>query len=49
MCGWATVQGPTFAGFGYHHTAGTRTMLILGGLDSIAFGLVLFTNHKSER
>jgi uncharacterized membrane protein HdeD (DUF308 family) len=43
---WAVVTGLVefFAGFGRDETAGTRAMLILGGLVSIAFGVVLFAN-----
>jgi uncharacterized membrane protein HdeD (DUF308 family) len=41
---WAFVGGffEIFAGFGYGETAGTRAMFILGGLVSVAFGVVLF-------
>ena len=31
-----------FAGFGSGETAGTRALLILSGLVSVAFGIVLF-------
>jgi uncharacterized membrane protein HdeD (DUF308 family) len=43
---WAVVTGLVefFAGFGRGETAGTRAMFILGGLVSIAFGVVLFAN-----
>ena len=41
---WAFVGGlfSIFAGFQSGETAGTRTLFILGGLVSIAFGVVLF-------
>ena len=41
---WAVVTGvfEVFAGFGSGETAGTRALFILGGLVSIAFGVVLF-------
>ena len=41
---WAFVGGcfEIFAGFRSGETAGTRALLILGGLVSIAFGVVLF-------
>jgi len=41
---WAVFRGFTeiFAGFGSGETAGTRTMFLLGGLVSVAFGVVLF-------
>jgi uncharacterized membrane protein HdeD (DUF308 family) len=41
---WAVIAGFTeiFAGFGEGERAGTRTMFILGGLISLAFGVVLF-------
>jgi uncharacterized membrane protein HdeD (DUF308 family) len=41
---WAAAAGFTeiFAGFGSGETAGMRAMLILGGLVSVAFGVVLF-------
>jgi uncharacterized membrane protein HdeD (DUF308 family) len=41
---WAFVGGffEIFAGFGSGETAGTRALFILGGLVSIAFGVVLF-------
>jgi uncharacterized membrane protein HdeD (DUF308 family) len=41
---WAFVGGffEIFAGFGSGETAGTRAMFILGGLVSVAFGVVLF-------
>lgn len=41
---WAFVGGffEIFAAFQSGETAGTRTMFILGGLVSIAFGIVLF-------
>ena len=41
---WAAAAGFTeiFAGFGSGETAGTRAMFILGGLVSVAFGVVLF-------
>jgi uncharacterized membrane protein HdeD (DUF308 family) len=46
VAAWAVVTGLVefFAGFGRGETAGTRAMFILGGLVSIAFGVVLFTN-----
>jgi uncharacterized membrane protein HdeD (DUF308 family) len=41
---WAVAGGlvEIFAGFGAGETAGTRALFILGGLVSIAFGVVLF-------
>jgi uncharacterized membrane protein HdeD (DUF308 family) len=41
---WAAVAGFTevFAAFGSGETAGTRAVLILAGLVSVAFGVVLF-------
>ena len=41
---WAFVGGcfEVFAGFASGETAGTRALFILGGLVSIAFGVVLF-------
>jgi uncharacterized membrane protein HdeD (DUF308 family) len=41
---WATIAGlvEIFAGFGTGEPAGTRALLFIGGLVSIAFGLVLF-------
>jgi uncharacterized membrane protein HdeD (DUF308 family) len=41
---WAFVSGffEIFAAFGSGETAGTRALFILGGLVSIAFGVVLF-------
>jgi uncharacterized membrane protein HdeD (DUF308 family) len=41
---WAFVGGffEVFAGFGSGETAGTRAVFILGGLVSVAFGVVLF-------
>ena len=41
---WALVGGiyEVFAGFAAGETAGTRAMFILGGLVSVAFGVVLF-------
>jgi uncharacterized membrane protein HdeD (DUF308 family) len=41
---WAVVGGlfEFFAGFGHGETAGTRALFILGGLVSVAFGVVLF-------
>jgi uncharacterized membrane protein HdeD (DUF308 family) len=41
---WAVVGGlaEIFAGFGAGEAAGTRALFILGGLVSIAFGVVLF-------
>ncbi|MBV8463262.1 MAG: HdeD family acid-resistance protein [Acidimicrobiales bacterium] len=41
---WATVGGlvEIFAGFGAGEPAGTRAMFFLGGLISVAFGIVLF-------
>ena len=42
---WAVTGGSfeIFAAFGSGETAGTRTLFILGGLVSIAFGVVLFS------
>jgi uncharacterized membrane protein HdeD (DUF308 family) len=44
VAAWALAGGVAeiFAGFGSGETAGTRTMFILAGLVSIAFGVVLF-------
>ncbi len=44
VAAWALAGGVAeiFAGFGSGETAGTRTMFILAGLVSIAFGMVLF-------
>jgi uncharacterized membrane protein HdeD (DUF308 family) len=44
VAAWAFVSGffEVFAAFQSGETAGTRTMFILGGLVSIAFGVVLF-------
>jgi uncharacterized membrane protein HdeD (DUF308 family) len=44
VAAWALVGGlaEIFAGFGGGETAGTRAMLILAGLVSVAFGVVLF-------
>jgi uncharacterized membrane protein HdeD (DUF308 family) len=41
---WAFIGGfaEIFVGFGSGETAGTRAMFILGGLVSVAFGVVLF-------
>ena len=41
---WAVAAGlvEIFAGFGAGESAGTRALFILGGLVSIAFGVVLF-------
>ena len=41
---WAFTGGffEIFAGFGSGETAGTRALFILGGLVSVAFGVVLF-------
>jgi uncharacterized membrane protein HdeD (DUF308 family) len=41
---WAVAGGlvEIFAGFGVGETAGTRALFILGGLVSVAFGVVLF-------
>jgi uncharacterized membrane protein HdeD (DUF308 family) len=41
---WAVAGGlvEIFAGFGAGETAGTRALFIIGGLVSIAFGVVLF-------
>jgi uncharacterized membrane protein HdeD (DUF308 family) len=41
---WAVIGGGVelFGAFGSGETAGTRALLILGGLVSIAFGVVLF-------
>lgn len=46
VAAWAVVTGLVefFAGFGRSETAGTRAMFILGGLVSIAFGVVLLAN-----
>jgi uncharacterized membrane protein HdeD (DUF308 family) len=45
---WAVVTGLVefFAGFGRVDTAGTRAMFIIGGLVSVAFGVVLFANPR---
>jgi len=42
---WAVAGGffEIFAAFGSGETAGTRTLFILGGLVSVAFGVVLFS------
>jgi uncharacterized membrane protein HdeD (DUF308 family) len=42
---WALMAGfmEIFTAFGRGETAGTRTMFIVGGLISIAFGVVLFS------
>ena len=44
MAAWALVGGfaEIVAGFGSGETAGTRAMFIVGGLVSVAFGVVLF-------
>ena len=44
VAAWALVGGlaEIFAGFAGGETAGTRAMLILAGLVSVAFGVVLF-------
>ena len=44
VAGWAIVTGllEVFAAFGADEEAGTRAMFILGGLVSVAFGVVLF-------
>ena len=44
VAAWALVAGLAefFAGFGSGETAGTRALLILSGLVSVAFGIVLF-------
>jgi uncharacterized membrane protein HdeD (DUF308 family) len=44
VAAWALVGGfaEVFAGFGSGETAGTRAMLIIAGLVSVAFGIVLF-------
>jgi uncharacterized membrane protein HdeD (DUF308 family) len=44
VAAWALVGGfaEVFAGFGAAETAGTRAMFILGGLVSVAFGVLLF-------
>jgi uncharacterized membrane protein HdeD (DUF308 family) len=44
VAAWALVGGlaEIFAGFASGETAGTRAMLILAGLVSVAFGIVLF-------
>jgi uncharacterized membrane protein HdeD (DUF308 family) len=41
---WAFIGGfaEIFAAFGSRETAGTRALFILGGLVSVAFGVVLF-------
>ena len=44
VAGWAIVTGvlEVFAAFGAGEEAGTRAMFIIGGLVSVAFGVVLF-------
>src|SRR5260370_42488152 len=44
VAAWALVGGfaEIFAGFGRGETAGTRAMLVIAGLVSVAFGIVLF-------
>jgi len=44
VAAWALVSGfaEVFAGFQIGETAGTRTMFILSGLVSVAFGVLLF-------
>jgi uncharacterized membrane protein HdeD (DUF308 family) len=44
VAAWALVGGLAefFAGFGSGETAGTRALLILSGLVSVAFGVLLF-------
>ena len=44
VAAWALVGGVAefFAGFGSGETAGTRALLILSGLVSVAFGVLLF-------
>lgn len=46
VAAWAVATGLVefFAGFGRGETAGTRAMFIIGGLVSIAFGVILFAN-----
>jgi len=43
--GWAIATGllEVFAAFGPGERAGTRALFVLGGLVSVAFGIVLFT------
>jgi len=44
VAGWAIATGllEVFAAFGTGEQAGTRAMFVLGGLVSVAFGVVLF-------
>jgi uncharacterized membrane protein HdeD (DUF308 family) len=44
VAAWAVVGGIVefFAGFGTGETAGTRALLLIGGMVSVAFGVVLF-------
>jgi uncharacterized membrane protein HdeD (DUF308 family) len=44
VASWAIVTGvlEVFAAFGARQEAGTRAMFIIGGLASVAFGVVLF-------
>ena len=46
VAGWAIVTGVLefFAALGADEDAGTRAMFILGGLVSVAFGIVLFAH-----
>ena len=46
VAGWAIVTGvlEVFAAFGTGEEAGTRAMFIIGGLVSVAFGVVLFAH-----
>jgi len=46
VAGWAIVTGVVefFAAFGTGEAAGSRAMFIIGGLVSVAFGVVLFAN-----
>ncbi|TVZ06093.1 HdeD family acid-resistance protein [Trebonia kvetii] len=48
VAAWAVAAGlfEFFAGFRYGEGAGTRAMYILGGLVSIAFGVVLFAHPR---
>jgi uncharacterized membrane protein HdeD (DUF308 family) len=48
---WAAAAGfaEIFAAFGTGETAGTRAMFILGGLVSVAFGVVLFARPDISR
>lgn len=48
VAAWAVAAGlfEVFAGFGRGEIAGTRALFILGGLVSIAFGVVLFAHPR---